>query len=674
MALLEDENRTQHFLGPLVCTPNSHVPGRIAEYQLIDGQQRLTTLVLLLCALRDVAKQEKLNELSEEISEDFLVHKRKSGLERYKILPRLNERSAVIGIVDGQLKKEYQRFQVTKALTYFRKAIGKVAAEQLSALLTAIADRLSLVVITIEGENPYEIFDSLNSTGLPLAESDLIRNFVFMQVPTSEQEAFNSQFWDGLEARFGDEKLQPKALTAFYRCYLMRNGDYSKPKSAFVDFREQNRQRNLDPKTQAQELLDYADVYCWGTNPCTCENGGLQKHLTNLNQLDVPSTYPLVVNMIHKWQQESVSTDDLFGMLSGLQSFILRRAICGDSTRQYNRWFCNAIKVMQGDPRTDLQSLWIELGWPTDSRFIEALRLFPLYRSDLKRCRLVLWGLEASYGHKERVDPESLTVEHVMPQSISNNENGRQWQEILGADWFEVHQAQLHTLGNLTLTGYNAEMSNRPYEAKQSALSDSNLVLNRYFRDVPVWNDDAISMRGRKLGRETANIWPCPMQSSAEPEVPSIPNAKVDRFDTAELRKQCVERFEVAQNQEFIEESPAKFIATQGSTRFVCLASKPYEEKLEVRYWYGFTPEQNTFLEEAKSGFIGLGCGSPDRLLVFPSEKFATWLSELRETEGNHWHVEVFRADATYELELSKTSRRVDVSSFLLAAGSSVGS
>ena len=226
-ALMEDDAKAVHFLGPLVCTPTSHYPGSVPSYQLIDGQQRLTTLTLLLAALRDVAVSRKVKDLPDEVSEDYLLHKRKQGTERYKVLPRLGDREALTAIVEGQRDlSAFADTQVVRAWSYFRRHVQhwarKDEEQKLRKLLDTVSRRLSLVVVTIEGENPYEIFESLNSTGLPLEQSDLIRNFVFMQLPLAKQQEFFDQHWSALEGMFAATgNAVAVTMTPFFRDYLM---------------------------------------------------------------------------------------------------------------------------------------------------------------------------------------------------------------------------------------------------------------------------------------------------------------------------------------------------------------------------------------------------------------------------------------------------------------------
>ncbi len=514
-ALMEDEAKTGHFLGPLVCTPTQHVPGAVAGYQLIDGQQRLATLTVLLAALRDVAVTRNLPDMAEEIAENYLLHKRQQGTERYKVLPRLGDREALIAIIEGQDSTPFEDRRIFQAWKYFRRYVEHWARKdtevQLHTLLEAVSRRLSLVVVTIDGENPYEIFESLNATGLPLTESDLIRNFIFMQIPLAKQQDFQDQQWKDLEDMFeadGDLPLVP--MTPFYRDYLMRTGRYSKEKATFADFKLAQREAKFTPEQQVDELKRFAKLELMLCRPSRVKNNALQASLRQVDGMDITTAYALILNLLDRNEQGHLSDDDLCGCLRDLVSFVLRRSICGESTRPYSRWFVEAIAEVRENPRQDLQAYWLKRRWPDDTAVRERIVDFALYRREGAKARVMLETIEEAFGHKEKVDLSHLSIEHVLPQTISNNAAGRSWKAMLGESWVEIHEKCVHTLGNLTLTGYNPDLSNSSFDMKKKLLQQSHLELNKYFADMDVWNTEAIVVRGRKLVEEVIRMWPRP--------------------------------------------------------------------------------------------------------------------------------------------------------------------
>jgi uncharacterized protein with ParB-like and HNH nuclease domain len=535
--LMEDANPSnQHFLGPLVCTPAGHVPGEVPAYQLIDGQQRLTTLTLLLSALRDEAREQGLDDLAEEVMEDYLIHKRKPALQRYKVVPRIGDRDVLIAVVEGKLEKPQHKEAVAHAWQFYKQKISDLAindpAMSLNKLFLAVTERLSLVVITIDDENPYEIFESLNSTGLPLEESDLIRNFLFMQVPIGEQEAFNATHWAAFEKAFEEVGEYPAIpQTPFYRTYLMRHGVYSKSKFTFVDFKEQNKSRELSPVEQVNELKRFASYELQFRRPRTCENEKVRRALSEIAMLEITTAHPLLVNLADRLESGQIDESTYLACLQDLASFVLRRSICGESTRSYGRWFCEAAAVIKDKPRDDLRNYWLRRGWPDDATFFARLVEFPIYRREPKKCRHVLERLEESYGHKEKVDVSTLSIEHVMPQMIEKGKFAKTWQEVLGDEWRAIHERYLHTLGNLTLSGYNPNLSNRTFAEKKLELAKSNLVLNRCFDNVQVWGVAAIEERGNRLAQEIGQLWPRPAGGEYTPPTDDEPKklTKVER-------------------------------------------------------------------------------------------------------------------------------------------------
>lgn len=514
---------SQHFLGPLVCTPARQIPGEVPAFQLIDGQQRLTTLTLLLAAIRDLAAERGFDGLAEQIMEDYLIHKRQKDLKRYKVVPRVGDRDALIAVIDGQVEKAHKEFGVYKAWRYFCKRIEECDAVDEALLrnfFIVASSRLSLVVITIDDENPYEIFESLNSTGLPLEESDLIRNYIFMQVPIDEQERFNDDHWSKFEDMFDAANGHPEiGATPFYRNYLMRNGTYSKAKMTFVDFKDLNREQGPSPADQVAELKRFLRFELSIRRPDTCEQAALQRALDEIRLLEVSTAHPLLMHLMDQHEREEIDFDELLGCIKDLASFVLRRSICGESTRSYGKWFVEAITTIGDKPREDLRTYWLRRGWPDDETFADLLEVAPLYRRETKKCRLVLLALEDSYGHKEKVNPDNLTIEHVMPQTLSGK-SGKAWKKMLGESWEEDHESLLHTIGNLTLTGYNSDLSNKPFADKRADLIRSNLVMNRALRDYETWDADAIQQRGRRLALEVRALWPRPKRGAYVPASP----------------------------------------------------------------------------------------------------------------------------------------------------------
>lgn len=289
----------------------------------------------------------------------------------------------------------------------------------------------------------------------------------------------------------------------------MRDGAYSKAKATFQDFKAQNRQRELAVEDQTTELRRFARYEAWLRRPEICPNQPLGRRLRDVKMLEVTTAHPLLMHLLDRHESGQIDDDTLLGCIDDLSSFVLRRSICGESSRGYGRWFPEAIKAIAEDPRESLRQYWLRRGWPDDEAFVPTLVEFPLYRREAEKAKLLLQTLERSHEHKEPVDLAKLTIEHVMPQKLTGK-HGRAWKEMLGENWQRTHERLLHTLGNLTLTGYNADMSNRPFPDKKAWFAETHVDLNRVFADLATWDGRAIRARGKALAAQVAQTWPRP--------------------------------------------------------------------------------------------------------------------------------------------------------------------
>lgn len=517
----KDPTPRRHFMGSMVCTLEHAGYAGLPVFLLIDGQQRITTLTLLLIAMRDLAVSRNDTKLSERIHDNFLVHRHEEGLKQYKILPRTGDREVFVAIVNKKIPKEFHGSPLFAAYRFFLRELTRFLdttelPDSLPTLLGHIIDGLRIVVVTIDDENPFEIFESLNSTGMPLEESDLIRNFLFMQVPLDQQEAFHLSCWQAYEKLFkGGESEPSRQATMFYRSYLMRNGEYGRANCTFIDFKKANTARRITPEEQVTELTRFAEIDRQIRQADVEDSESLSVALSDLARLDATTVQPLLLNLFNRYQHGMLTESELHGCLIDLASFVIRRSMCGESTRAYGRWFVEAIACIDQSPRLDLQQYLLRRGWPDDAVLESELVAFPIYHRESRKAKLMLEKLEEQYKHKEKTDFAGLELEHVMPQTISGNAHGRSWKEMLGADWKTVHELLLHTLGNLTLTGYNKELSNSGFNIKRAELAKSKLALNKAVAEQETWTGTVIEVRTRDLANKLATIWPRPVGGPA---------------------------------------------------------------------------------------------------------------------------------------------------------------
>jgi hypothetical protein len=496
----------KHFLGFLVLVPETVMPGQINKYHLIDGQQRLTTLSLVLCALRDAAAASGHQELAQEVGFTMLEHQFKKGTDRYRLFPKLRDRDQYVACLAGEPPTEGR---IAAALRYFSGRLttipGAGSEAGLRAFFDLLTQRLEFIYAQLENENPFNIFKSLNSTGVPLCQSDLIRNFVFMQVPVEDQDEFDETLWKPTERRFENAQgtIDELAFSAFLRDYLMRGGRYVPPAETFEAFQRHFEATEFDPKQVAADLKRASEWYATLQGQRPDPNPEVEAALDALRQLESSTTLSLLLNLYQRRHQGHLSDHDLAEALRLLSGFILRRLVCGEGSRGYARMFVQAIPSLGEGAVAGLRGFLEARGFPDTPRFVEAFARFNLYGSRYRKA--VLEALERAYEHKEPVVLDKAQVEHVMPQTLSEP-----WRADLGPDHDRVHSTWLHTPGNLTLTGYNAELTNKPFAAKREEYKDSNIVMTRELAGYETWGEAQIEQRGRAMAEVAAKVWPGP--------------------------------------------------------------------------------------------------------------------------------------------------------------------
>jgi len=505
----------RHFMGSIVTVPDGHQPGSVPAYQVIDGQQRLTTLSILLCALRDVASSREWSELAAEVNDNYLVHRFKRGRERFKVFPRLRDRGSYLTLVDqteggagGQIEAAYRLF--AKRLEQFA-----TSESQLRLFFTTLVTRTDFVAITLGAENPYKIFRSLNSTGVDLTEADLIRNHVFMSIPVDDQDAFDDNQWRDLESRFvHDGKVGGREMEAFFRDVLMREGTYIGREGTFEAFeRRFPSGGRFDPRAVVADLIKISKAYDVVRGATAHADAEIETALRTIRELNVTTAYPLLTGLLERSGRNELPCTDLLLILRSIASFVLRRFVCGHSSRGYGRWFVAACREL-ADPVKTVPAFLRSKGWPSDDEFKAKFVRHNLYQS--KYDRAVLSALElAIQARSEPVLLDGCSIEHIMPQTIDEaDDDGRAWTAALGVEWRPLHAEWLHTPGNLTLVGadYNSEMSNRPFEIKRPVLAASKVYLNQHFNadELRMWSQAEIEARAKALADLAIKVWPAP--------------------------------------------------------------------------------------------------------------------------------------------------------------------
>lgn len=379
-----------------------------------------------------------------------------------------------------------------------------MSSEFLEAVYLVVIDRLSLVGITCdEQDNPHLIFESLNAKGEKLTPADLIRNFLLMRIHVNEQQPVFDQHWRPIQEALNDQ------LTEFVRHYLMKEGKIIT--SADIYFELKDRLSSATPDQTKHFLADlhrHGMYYARFINPAEYETDrDISASLNRLRVIEATVAYPLVLRVFDAVHEGSLTRAQLLEVLNILESFLIRRSVCGYPSNQLRKILPPIFDAVGGPGDSFVAGVREQLGGkrcPDDKTFADALLTQPLYATAKRgtRLRIMLERLEESFDHKEPADLSSAQIEHVMPQTLTP-----EWVQELGDDAPEHHSRLLHTLGNLTLTGYNPDLSNHPYNEKRALLKNSHFVLNRHFDQVEHWTPAAIEARARSIAERALTIW-----------------------------------------------------------------------------------------------------------------------------------------------------------------------
>ena len=506
-----------HFLGSIVSKSQQGTPEGVSPYIVIDGQQRLTTLSIVIAALRDrIANADP--SAGERIDDLCLMNKYANGEYRYKIRPTQADRAYYYAVIDGNDNSvdEEEPNLIRQAYDFFFETLGKKADEEddhppdLARLERLLLDEVEVVSITLgDDDNEYRIFESLNWKGAPLSQADLLRNYFFMRIPANQQQILYDSVWLPMQAM-----LDSKTLADFFRYQYMSSGDFVREKDIYLKWRgDLERLEPSDLAAKMRELAGYAQYYKRLIEPEAEPDTTVRERLERLNRWGGQTMYPFVLWLYEGAGGSRVGSTKLARVLGFIESYLVRRLFCGIPTAGSNRFFMElATQIPDGNivdaVRKALSQPSGRRRWPNDKEFKEGLSAYKLYEgSRSEQRRLIIESFEQDHAHKEPAELRGLTVEHVMPQDLTD-----EWRDALGPDAHEIHARLLHTLGNLTLTGYNPELSNRPFNEKRRLFLDSNLAMNREIAEDVEWGPEQIRSRAERMAARAIEIWPGPLE------------------------------------------------------------------------------------------------------------------------------------------------------------------
>ena len=510
----KDESAVAHFLGSIVyIDAGIYSASRVSQLLLIDGQQRLTTLSLLLFALGKAIKERDLEIDIDRgtIEEYYLFNLREEGELHYKLLLTKHDKETLIHLLKDRDLPADKSHRLEENYHFFE---AKLKNADLQAVYEGI-QKLMIVDISLnrDYDNPQLIFESLNSTGLDLSQADLIRNYVLMGQEPNFQNRLYETYWYPMEQRFGEEYT--KRFDRFMRDYLtLKTRQIPKINNVYESFKEyvDNKKHPEVLEATVAEIDRYSKHYV-RIALLKEEDSEIRSLFDEINALSVEVVFPFLLEVYEDYTQGKIEKADVIETLRLIVSYIFRRTLCGIPTNGLNRTFAGL--MLEVDKSNYLENLKFAFSqrpfsqrYPSNEEFGRSFLIRDIYRFRSKKFRprdYLLRKLE-NYGRKEPISVGDYTIEHVMPQTLSE-----EWQAELGEDWSETHETYLHTIGNLTLTGYNPELSNRSFREKQEmpgGFRNSPLRLNRSLAQAERWNKIAIEDRAEMLAEKAREIWP----------------------------------------------------------------------------------------------------------------------------------------------------------------------
>ncbi len=503
-----------HFLGSIVVLP--YQVGRIQKSTLIDGQQRTTTFFSILVVLKELAIFQKKETLVNQIA---IVNKNFEGYDHYKILltEKENDRNVLLGFFNEKIENIFSKYPthlITKCVKFFHQKI-KDSNFDIDSLYDILIKNLKVALIELDtNDNPNIVFENLNSKGKKLAEKDVIRNYFFMRILESEQESVYKKYWQPIE---NAEEMKTEAdFKNFIKHYLNKDGDkiteqegYEKLKKSIQGDENNDSQKIHENAINALKKLHYFfSLYQKIIAPEKHEKDiNLQKKLKDIFNLSSEVYISFLLSCYDDYQNEILTSKEMQQIADYIDNYLIRRFVVGAPTNQllgvFTSLYKNAKKEggKKGNFLSAVKKMLISSNYPSDLRVKEAILENKFYSK--KQCCNLLIRIDESYqGSYEGVDYKNAEIEHIMPQSLNDA-----WKAALGENYTEVHETLLHTLGNLTLTNYNARLSNKDFSEKKKTYAESNYNLNNFFNSVNYWDKKAINARANELATRCLKIW-----------------------------------------------------------------------------------------------------------------------------------------------------------------------
>lgn len=500
-----------HFIGSIVFVHDGIYTTNHNELLIIDGQQRLTTITFLFIALRNHLSDE--DELLEKFSRQkiqnrYLINSDEKGDKKFKLILSEPDRDTLLSLIDENRRKPSEpSLKIMENFKLFEEWIRK-NTDKLETIFKGL-DKLMVVEISLERgkDNPQLIFESMNSTGKDLTQTDLIRNYILMGLEPEKQKIFYKKYWRAMEEDF---KQNETLFNQFVRHYLtIKTREIPNINKVYEAFKSYQQERGIETEVLLQDLQKYCGFFCQIVFKKEADKD-LNKALSFLVDLEMDVIYPLLLELYSDYKDGVLSKQDFISIIYLTESYICRRAVCGLGTNSLNKVFPSFTKHIQKNEY--FKSLKAHFGYltekqrfPNNDEFKKLFITIDFYH--FQKREYFLERLE-NFERKERVYTHEYTTEHIMPQTLN-----LEWERDLGENFEAIHDKYLHTIGNLTLTGYNEKYSNNSFQEKrdmEKGFKQSPLRLNQSLKDLESFGEKEIEKRANDLADWALKIWTYP--------------------------------------------------------------------------------------------------------------------------------------------------------------------
>ncbi|GAA7369261.1 DUF262 and DUF1524 domain-containing protein [Helicobacter pylori] len=619
-----DDKMNGHFIGSILYVLDgiTHSDNTLL---IIDGQQRLTTITLLLTALRNHLSDEAKRK---EIENYYLINSDKDDDKKFRLILSESDRSTLLYLIDKDRRKPSEpSLKIVENFKLFEEWVSNT--DKLETIFKGLEKLMIVEIALVKGkDDPQLIFESMNSKGIELTQTDLIRNYIVMETEVEKQEVFYNKYWRAMEEGFKQNK---KLFDRFVRHYLtIKTRKTPNLNKVYVDFKDYRQEERIEIENLLKDLQKYCGYFCRIVFKKEADKDlnkalgfkeadkDLNKALGFLVDLDMDVIYPLLLELYSDYNDKVLSKDDFRDSIALIESYLCRRAVCGLATNGLNKLFASFAKHIQKDEyfkslKAHFGSLTEKQRFPNNDEFKDRLITIDFYR--FKKNRYFFERLESST--EEPVNTKGLTIEHIMPQKLTE-----EWERDLGENFQEIHNKYLHTIGNLTLTSYDQEYGNKSFQEKkgmENGFKNSPLRLNQSLRGPESsFGEEEIKKRANDLADLALKIWTYPSLDAETLEKYKPKKDKKEKkvydLNSYKFGSHSRELFDIlskeikALDEEIVENFNQDYISYKFSKNFVDIVVQTKDLKLYLNMKFNeLQDEKNLARDMTNKGHLGNG-------------------------------------------------------------------